>query len=727
MKKYSLAKKIMPIFVVVSNVMYLMWRIVYTIPYDQELWVIFFAWALLLSEVISFYTALVLFMTRSKHVKTTVPETVNTQCPEVDVFIATHNEDVELLFKTVNGCKHMEYPNPSKVHIHICDDNNRIEVKQLAEKMGVNYLGVYRNKHAKSGNYNYALNNTNAPLIVTFDADMIPHSNFLMKTIPYFISNEYDFNHVLPSGSVRPFNNIGFIQTPQNFYNPDLFHYNLHVESHIPNEQDFFTREVNVANNSFNAAVYTGSNTVISRQAIVDAGGFPTNTITEDFQLGVQIQSLAYQCLATTEVLAGGLTPTDIKSVIKQRVRWARGVIQSFNNLKVIRNKNLSFHQKLIFTSNYFYWWSFLRRMIFIASPILFALFDIKVVANDLTSLVIFWVPAYFSVNYYMGSYAGNIRTQRWGEVYETILAPYMVIPVLLESIGIRESKFKVTSKSVRQGNSFLVRIPHLILLVLIILAFIKYNYGKYGSELIYGSFINFWLLHHAINLFLSVAFFNDRPILRSSERFKRNFGARIFLNDNYAITANGYDISEGGLSIQMQHLQWFPKDIDIRFEIEADGVKADFKVKLLRSRMTSKNNYIYSFLITEIDDTNKMEYFQIIYDQRNSKLAEVRDIWLSEYDALSIGIRKLFRIHDLNQKDIPDESQYIDDSNYLFKDHVNVYLRDTKECDLDFLVDGVLQTGTNQGSIKTKKSEITIFKIGESILSTSMNVEVLS
>ena len=34
----------------------------------------------------------------------------------------------------------MEYPDENKVHIYICDDSNRIEMKKLAEEMNINYI-----------------------------------------------------------------------------------------------------------------------------------------------------------------------------------------------------------------------------------------------------------------------------------------------------------------------------------------------------------------------------------------------------------------------------------------------------------------------------------------------------------------------------------------------------------------------------------------------------------
>lgn len=127
---------------------------------------------------------------------------------------------------------------------------------------------------------------------------------------------------------------IGLIQTPQSFYNPDLFQFNLFAENTIPNEQDFFSKEVNIMRNSSNAIAYTGSNTIISRQAIMDIGGFPLKTITEDFETSVRIQKEGYITYATNEVQAAGLSTTTISSMFKQRTRWARGVIQSIQKYK---------------------------------------------------------------------------------------------------------------------------------------------------------------------------------------------------------------------------------------------------------------------------------------------------------------------------------------------------------------------------------------------------------
>lgn len=98
---------------------------------------------------------------------------------------------------------------------------------------------------------------------------------------------------------------------------------------------------------------------MLSREAIMQAGGFPTDTITEDFELGARMNIAGYQNLSTLSPMASGLTPVDIPSMIKQRVRWAQGVVQSVRNIHLLTNKHLSFGQKIVYLNCYLYWWSF--------------------------------------------------------------------------------------------------------------------------------------------------------------------------------------------------------------------------------------------------------------------------------------------------------------------------------------------------------------------------------
>ncbi len=184
----------------------------------------------------------------------------------------------------------------------------------LAKELGVGYFGLSDNKDAKSGNYNNALNQTSSPLVATFDADMIPYSEFLLETVPYFVEQvEADAND--EELDKAP---IGLIQTPQSFYNEDIFQYHLFSEGTLPNEQDFFSKGINNFNSACGSAFYTGSNTVLYRKAIDDAGGFPTDTITEDFELGARMNIEGYVNYSTDAPMASGLTRLAMRDVSKE-------------------------------------------------------------------------------------------------------------------------------------------------------------------------------------------------------------------------------------------------------------------------------------------------------------------------------------------------------------------------------------------------------------------------
>ena len=89
-----------------------------------------------------------------------------------------------------------------------------------------------------------------------------------------------------------------------------------------------------------------------------------------------------------------------------------------------------------------------------------------------------------------------------YDQIIDTILAPFMVIPVFLETIGIKQLKFKITDKSQSkpQNSNLVYIIPQLVMLGMSIAGLIRYLGGKYGVALFYSSFIAFWLILNITN-----------------------------------------------------------------------------------------------------------------------------------------------------------------------------------------------------------------------------------
>lgn len=636
-----MAKKVLYFFVFLFSFLYLGWRTFFTLPFHDGWFALAIGILLLYSEMISSFTGMLLIWNKQQERPLIKPEVADADFPHVDVLIATHNEEVDLLLKTVNACVNMKYPDKSKVHIYLSDDTNRPEVKALADKFGIGYVTLTNNKHAKSGNLNNALSKTSSPLVATFDADMIPYSDFLMESVPYFINQDDD---------EKP---LGLVQTPQSFYNADVFQYNLYVEHAIPNEQDFFSREINILNNSHGAAIYTGSNTVISREAIEKAGGFPVDTLTEDFELGARINMAGYRSISTLEPMASGLTPEDIPSVIKQRVRWGRGVIQSVRNIRLLTNRQLTFKQKLVFLNGYLYWWSFARRLLFIAAPILFTVFDVRVVVADFWLLLAVWLPQHILLHIAMSGIAGGLRTQGWAEIQEMIMAPYMVIPVLMESLGIKEKTFKVTNKGASKSRKdTLYLLPHLIMLSLAVIGLIRFNYDKFGLEIMYGSVVTFWLSLCIFNLSFGVLFFMGRPLHRHTERFLASYPITIeYGQHQYQLLT--HDISEGGLAFTSDRPLYFPNDEDLKLTIQRGDYQAHLTGRVVRVRddhYHHQHNWIYGVKLNEIDEPNYLQYLQIIYDGFNKNLPQERDVLVTALDCLIDNIDR--RLNNLRKQE---------------------------------------------------------------------------
>ena len=621
--------------IILSSV-YLIWRIFFTIPWSAGILQAAAGIALAAAETVTTAGMIELMVSRMKSAdhEIPLPDVPDALFPDVDVFIATHNESPELLYKTVNACTFLEYPDKGKVHIYVCDDRNRREIKEMAGRLGAGYLGLADNRHAKSGNYNNALAHTSSPLIATFDADMIPRREFLVRTVPYFF---------IPN--VR----MGLVQTPQSFYNQDLFQFNLFSEKDIPNEQDFFSREINILRNATNTAAYTGSNTVILRAALEEIGGFPYDTVTEDFETSLRLQKAGYMTYASSEVLAAGLSTTTVESMIGQRVRWARGVIQSIRNTNAVFTRELPLAARLSYLNAYLYWWSFLCRMIFILAPILFALSGFRLVECGFGELLLFWLPSHLSYRISVEYLSGNIRNVRWSQIIDTILAPYLIIPVLLESVGIRQRKFKVTDKKKQRQRTAGARylIPHGILIILTAVSLLHFIRGKYGMALVYSSVIIFWLGYNLTALSYAVLFMMGRESRRISDRIGAVEKAEAAVRGR-TWTGETVDVSEEGIALRIKDPEigesrnefQIKRNEKFSITVTAKYYRALLNAVCAHAGRGESGEWFVTARVSPEDETDRRNWLQIIHDREHSLPREI-DPWMTLYDEVSRNVQR--------------------------------------------------------------------------------------
>ena len=630
-RRTLLIGRISLLFTTVFTFIYLFWRMAFSVPVAYGWLAVICNLILLIVEVLGFAESLVHYYSMLNMRDHPLPHIEDDEYPDVDIFISTYSEPTSLLKKTIIGCKHIIYPDLSKVHIYLCDDHRRPEMRALAEELGVNYFDRPDNEGAKAGNLNHAMSLTTSPYIVTLDADMIPRREFLIKTIPYYV-DAGKRNAALPEGERMP---LGLIQTPQCFYNPDVFQYGLYNERHIPNEQDFFYRTIESAKTYTNSVIYGGSNTILSRKALEDIGGFYTKTITEDFATGMLIESHGYVSLGLSEPLASGLAPTTFKEHVQQRTRWGRGVILTGRQLKFMFNKDLTIQQKASYWSSVVYWYSPIKNMIYLVSPLLYALFSIPVFKCTMLDIVIFWLPMFICQNITLRAISSRTMTAKWSGIQETAVMPFLFMPILKETFGISLSTFKVTNKDggrVARKTDIRMLMPFIVLITLSVIAIVRRGYGFIVGHEFGLVVILFWLIRNLYFMLMGLFLVDGRD----------GDGENVHVYDAEPVLVGGSlagvtsHLTEHSVSIFLDEADALKLGDAAELEIEAENYTLTLKGVVINVNRSRRSNVpgVYTLEITDFCG-NRDEYIQMLYDriptlpqQFTGELGIIRDLW---------------------------------------------------------------------------------------------------
>jgi len=294
------------------------------------------------------------------------------QLPEVDVYIPTYNEPMDVLEKTITGALCLDYPN---FQVWILDDGRRPWLKEFCRDKGIGYLTRPDNAHAKAGNINHALSMTGAPFVAVFDADFIPQRNFLMRTMGFFADPK-----------------IGIVQTPHAFYNSDPMQTNLALQKTLPDDQRFFFEAIMPSRDAWDAAFCCGSSSVTRRAALKSIGDhLPTGSITEDMLLTLVMLRQGYITRYLCERLAFGLAPENIEAFFVQRQRWARGATQILFLSEGPLGTNLRFMHRLLFLPTHWLSQS-CTTLLLVITPLVFLLTGLKPLVNVTADSVLDYV-----------------------------------------------------------------------------------------------------------------------------------------------------------------------------------------------------------------------------------------------------------------------------------------------------------------------------------------------
>ena len=124
------------------------------------------------------------------------------------------------------------------------------------------------------------------------------------------------------------------------------------------------------------------------KQKIKEIGGWPP-CVGEDIVLTWELLSRGYETNFAKDAIAFTKAPEDFKGLLRQRKRWARGMIEAFKNVKVITSKKLNFKSKFLMCLNIVFLFVDLALLIFIPLCLIFLAFGSQLLIGPLTLLVI--------------------------------------------------------------------------------------------------------------------------------------------------------------------------------------------------------------------------------------------------------------------------------------------------------------------------------------------------
>jgi len=541
-----------------STFRYGFWRISTTIRFfldpgtDWHYLDAFFIWLLVLAES---YAFVILFLGYLQTLwplrRTPVPLPEDPEnWPAVDLLIPTYNEPLSVVRYTALAAMNIDWP-ADKLNVYILDDGKREEFRKFAEDAGIGYMTRDDNAHAKAGNINRALERLDAPFVAIFDSDHVPTRSFLQVTLGWFLRDR----------------NLGMLQTPHHFYSPDPFERNLGQFRVIPNEGELFYGIVQDGNDFWNATFFCGSCAVLRRTALDEIGGIAVETVTEDAHTSLRMQMNGWNTAYINIPQAAGLATERLSGHVKQRIRWARGMVQIMRTDNPLTAKGLKPAQRLCYFNAMSHFLYALPRLIFLTAPLIYLVLGHTNVPGYWAAILAYAFPHLVLSALTNSRIQGQHRHSFWNEIYETVLSPYIFLPTMLALINPKLGSFNVTAKGGVVNRSFFdtrIAQPFLLMLFLnfcgILMAIPRYFYvDLWPFKLAYdgthpGTIVMnlIWTVFNIIVLGVATAVAWESQQRRQTVRVAMTVPADVVLADGNVVQGATADLSTGGCRINI-------------------------------------------------------------------------------------------------------------------------------------------------------------------------------
>ena len=256
------------------------------------------------------------------------------QWPRVTVQLPLFNE-LYVAERLIDAVCALDYP-PDRLEIQVLDDSTDETVDIVAAKVaewrdrGVDVHHLHRTDREgfKAGALEAGFHQAKGELVAVFDADFVPTADFLRRSVPYFGDSE-----------------IGMVQARWGHLNRD---HSLLTKVQAIMLDGHFVVEHAARNRTGCLFNFNGTAGIWRRQAILDAGGWEHDTLTEDLDLSYRSQLAGWKFHYLEDLEVPAELPVEINAYKSQQHRWAKGSVQTGRKLLGrVLSSPLPWHAKL--------------------------------------------------------------------------------------------------------------------------------------------------------------------------------------------------------------------------------------------------------------------------------------------------------------------------------------------------------------------------------------------
>ena len=154
----------------------------------------------------------------------------------------------------------------------------------------------------------------------------------------------------------------------------------------------------------------------------MEAGGISGDTITEDAETALTLHARGYNSLYVSRPMIAGLSPDTFDDFIKQRSRWAQGMLQIFVLKNPIFKKGLRWYQRLCYLNSCIFWFFGLARTVFLVAPVLYLIFGLMVYNASFAQILSYAIPHFISSILITNYLFGKVRKPFFSEIFERYL-----------------------------------------------------------------------------------------------------------------------------------------------------------------------------------------------------------------------------------------------------------------------------------------------------------------